>query len=296
VQITLRSPHWRMLLHKGRERALSYNSSIRRDRPGKEAAMHDGTSTQQTENPLPPPGLAGRRPSRARVVAVLSLALVAAALSVLTWWLIDINLARPHASKSVDSAPVREASPSESVTKERLAAALAEHPVVARLPLGDVIAIDRDGHSDPRLQLMLNAKVITLRVCHFPGASGPGNQVCLAEISPEGRQYSYVGESPLEVIRWDQEGFRPQNRKFADLKVAVPVLQDVSILPESRSMKRLVYSFTLQRTAIGEALGLPPPETLADRFSGSAELRQEAGAWHVHLSELPQPREDERPK
>ena len=162
-----------------------------------------------------------------------------------------------------------------------------------RLPVGDIIAVDNSGNAIPDYQRLAEAEIIRLRVCHFPGAGGPGNQICLAELTDAAKQHVYNRETSFRVVEVNAPEFSAKNRTFVLLVAATPHVEEIDELgAETRASRRVTYTARFQLNTIGKAIGLSAEAP--DKLSAAAELRRMADGWQVSADgfEERQPKSD----
>jgi hypothetical protein len=229
----------------------------------------------------------------AAVALVLGVALLA------SWSLISTQLFGRHTpSTSSPNTPVVNRAASTSPLSSKEAADLinekiAQHPIVVRLPVGDIIAIDNSGNAIPVFQRLAEAEIIRLRVCHFPGAGGPGNQICLAELTDAAKQHVYNRETPFRVVELNAPEFSPKNRTFVHLVAATPYVEEIDELgAQTRAGRRVTYTARFQLNPVGKAIRLS--SEAPDKLSAAAELRRMADGWQVSADgfEERQPKSD----
>jgi len=162
-----------------------------------------------------------------------------------------------------------------------------------RLPVGDIIAVDNSGNATPVYQRLAEAEIIRLRVCHFPGAGGPGNQICLAELTDAAKQHVYNRETPFRVVEVTAPEFGAKNRTFVQLVAATPYVEEIDELGAQTGASRWVtYTARFQLNPVGKAIG--PSAEAPNKLSAAAELRRMADGWQVSADgfEKRQPKSD----
>ncbi len=196
-----------------------------------------------------------------------------------------LNSLKPEAPQIITgSTPLGELS-REEVTK-LLDSSFAEHPVVARVPLGDVATINSEGHNLTLYSKLAAAEVIRLRLCRFPGANGPGKEMCVADLTEKGKQLAYAESKASKVLSTGVD-FPTSNRVYVAFEVAVPKLEKLSgIAGDMREVVTVTYEATLQSTAMASTIGVE--DQIPSRVSGSAELRTSSAGWQVVKAELNQ--------
>ena len=215
----------------------------------------------------------------AAVVLVLGVALLA------SWSLISTQLFGRHTSSTNQNTLVVNRAVSTGPLSSKEAADLinekiAEHPIVVRLPVGDIIAVDNGGNAISVYQRLAEAEIIRLRVCHFPGAGGPGNQICLAELTDAAKQHVYKGETPFRIVEVNAPEFSAKNRTFVRLVAATPYVEEIDELDaETRASRRVTYTARFQLSPVGKAIGLSAEAP--DKLSAGADFRRMADGWQV---------------
>ena len=228
----------------------------------------------------------------AAVVLVLGVALLA------SWSLISTQLFVRHTSSTSPNTPVVNRAASAGQLSSNEAADLinekiVQHPIVVRLPVGDIIAVDNGGNAISVYQRLAEAEIIRLRVCHFPGAGGPGNQICLAELTDAAKQHVYNRETPFRVVEVTAPEFGAKNRTFVQLVAATPYVEEIDELGAQTGASRWVtYTARFQLNPVGKAIG--PSAEAPNKLSAAAELRRMADGWQVSADgfEKRQPKSD----
>jgi hypothetical protein len=201
--------------------------------------------------------------------------------------------AQPYLDKMPSLAAVQQALPtlheiplSNEQAAELIKAALDQRPVVVRLALGDVIAIDREGNSIPLYLKLSQAGYVSLRFCHFPGAGGTANQICVASLTEKAEPFVYSGTTPLKVLSSETSDFNPPNRSVAQLAVARPARVDVTRIADTQRGKKLVsYRAQFELTPLASFWGIQPQA--APPVEGTAEFRETHSVWTVEKDGLP---------
>ncbi len=226
------------------------------------------------------------RVTRTTLIASASLVLGAAVLA--GYWLFGISELVP---KSASSNSLQTVTPSELTNEtamQLLADALARHPVVARVALGDVATVDRNGQAVPLYPQLEQAQIVRLRFCHFPGGGGTANQICLADLTDKAKQYAYTGATPFKTISVGNDDLNPPNRSFVQLALAVPRLQRIrEISDRRRSEKSITYTATFELTPLAASFGLST-DALPASLSATAEARASSNGWKIESDGLQQ--------
>jgi hypothetical protein len=231
-------------------------------------------------------------PARSRVgrtTLLASVALVAGAAVLAAYWTLrhgDFVSHAPSASQSPVAAPPRELTNEDA--SQLIAGALARHPVVARIALGDVATVDKNGQALPLYAQLADAQVVRLRFCHFPGADAAFNQICLADLTDKAKQYVYSGDSPFKAIPVGADGLQPKNRSFAQLMAAVPrVSRVMQITDRRRGEKQIAYTASFELTPLAAAFGVSA-DSLPSSINGMADARAASSGWSIESDGLQQ--------
>jgi len=253
-------------------------------------------------NEQPPRKLDSQRSfwrSRSKLLQVFgAVALVLGVALLASWSLISTQLFGRHTSSTNQNTLVVNRAVSTGPLSSKEAADLinekiALHRIVVRLPVGDIIAIDNSGNATPVYQRLAEAEIIRLRVCHFPGAGGPGNQICLAELTDAAKQHVYNRETPFRVVEVTAPEFGAKNRTFVQLVAATPYVEEIDELGAQTGASRWVtYTARFQLNPVGKAIG--PSAEAPNKLSAAAELRRMADGWQVSADgfEKRQPKSD----
>ena len=236
-------------------------------------------------SPEAPPRSRFRRTTLLASVAVVA---VGSALAVY-WTLRHADFApRPAVDASQTSVAVSSSALTNEAAGHLLGDALARRPVVARVALGDVVTIDNNGHTLPLYPQLEQAQIVRLRFCHFPGAAGAANQICLADLTDKAKQYVYSGDSPFKVIPVGAEGPQPKNRSFAQLNLAVPRVNQVTqIVDRRRGEKQIAYTAAFELTPLAGVFGLSAA-SLPPSLAGTADARPGSAGWRIEGDGLQQ--------
>ncbi len=213
--------------------------------------------------------------------------LTAAAVFGLYWFMPAIlNSLKSEAPQKIITGSVSSRELSREEVTKLLDSSLAEHAVVARVPLGDVVTIDTEGHNLTLYSKLAAAEVIRLRFCRFPGANGPGKEMCVVDLTEKGKQLAYAESKASQVLSTGVD-FPTSNRVYVAFEVAVPKLEKLSgIAGDMREAVTVTYEATLQRTAMASTIGIE--DQIPSRVSGSAELRPSSAGWQVVKAEIKQ--------
>jgi hypothetical protein len=223
--------------------------------------------------------------SRLRRTTLLASAAVIAGAAVLAayWTLRHGDVAPSSLAPTTSQAPVaavpRELT-SEAAT-QLLATALSRRPLVARVALGDVVTIDKNGQALPLYPQLAQAQIVRLRFCHFPGADAPANQICLADLADNAKQYVYAGENPFKAMPVGADGLQAKNRSFAQLILAVPRVKQVSgVADRRRGEKQIAYTAAFELTPLAGVFGVTA-ESMPSSIAGTADARAGAAGWSI---------------
>ena len=247
-----------------------------------------GSLTMSDANEQPPRKLDSQRSfwrSRSKLLQVFgAVALVLGVALLASWSLISTQLFGRHTSSTSPNTPVVSAASTGPLSSKEAADLINEkivqHPIVVRLPVGDIIAVDNGGNAISVYQRLAEAEIIRLRVCHFPGAGGPGNQICLAELTDAAKQHVYNGETPFRIVEVNAPEFSAKNRTFVRLVAATPYVEEIDELDaETRASRRVTYTARFQLSPVGKAIGLSAEAP--DKLSAGADFRRMADGWQV---------------
>jgi hypothetical protein len=127
------------------------------------------------------------------------------------------------------------------------------------------------------------AQIIRLRFCHFPGSSGPGKEVCVADLTEKGKQLGYSGTSS-SVIAVGPD-FSTSNRTYAQFAVGVPKLEGMSGVVGGEPGEAIAsYQASIEPTTMAGMIEIQ--DQLPSSVSGSAHLRRSSSGWRVVSSVL----------
>jgi hypothetical protein len=192
----------------------------------------------------------------------------------------------PNAAQTPVAAAPRELT--NEAAAQLLADALARHPVVARLALGDVATVDKNGQALPFYPQLAQAQIVRLRFCHFPGTDAAANQICLADLTDKAKPYVYSGDTPFKAIIAGADALQPKNRSFAQLILAVPRVSRVTQVTDSRrGEKQIAYAAAFELTPLASTFGVSA-ESLPSALTGTAVARSGPGGWAIENDGLQQ--------
>jgi len=229
----------------------------------------------------------GPEPARRRIGKTTLLAAAAVAVGavlLVAYWAVEQgdlvgSSGAPHAPQTSVAAVPRELT--NEAAAQLLGEALARHPVVARLALGDVATVDKNGQALPLYPQLAQAQIVRLRFCHFPGADAPANQICLADLTEKAKQFVYSGDAPFKVIAVGADALDAKNRSFAQLILAVPRVSQVTQVTDSRrGEKQIAYSAAFEMTSLAGAFGLSA-DSLPASLTVTAAARSGAAGWAI---------------
>jgi hypothetical protein len=229
------------------------------------------------------------RPSRVRSTTFLaSAAALGAAALLAVYWGVQQSLLRPPSSRP--SAPQTTKVVPPELTKEAAAqllnGALSRRPVVARIALGDVVTIGKDGKALPLYPQLAQAQIVRLRFCRFPGGQAAANQICLADLTDEAKPYVHSGGNPFKAILVGSDEPQPKNRSFAELVLAVPRVSRVTqIVDHGRGEKQIRYTGAFELTPLAAAFGLSS-DVLPPSLVGTTIAREGAASWSIETDGL----------
>ena len=229
------------------------------------------------------------RPQLTKPIIIDCAALVIAGIALGAYWMLRQGDAGPQvaAPAAVQSAASSQPLTSETASK-LLNDILERRPVVIRLALGDVATIDKNGQVLPLYPRLAQGQVVRLRFCRFPGADGPANQICLADLTDNAKQYVYAGDTPIKVISVSMGEVQAKNRSIVQLVVGVPrVAQIIKISDQRRGEKQIAYAGAFELMPIASALGVLP-EQLPSSLTGTAEARMGVAGWTIESDGLQQ--------
>jgi len=231
---------------------------------------------------------AGRLPlTMASMLACATLVIAGIALG--AYWMSRDGDAGQHANALAAAQSAGSSQPlTDDAASQLLNAVLARRPIVVRLTLGDVATIDKNGQALPLYPQLAQAQVVRLRFCRFPGADAPANQICLADLTDNAKQYVYAGDTPLKVISTTASELQAKNRSIVQLLVAVPrVAQVTQISDRRRGEKQIAYSGAFELTTIASLFGVSAA-ALPSTVTGTAEARMGAAGWTIESDGLQQ--------
>jgi hypothetical protein len=192
----------------------------------------------------------------------------------------------PNAARSPVAAAPRELT--NEAAARLLADALARRPVVARLALGDVATVDKNGRALPFYPQLAEAQLVRLRFCHFPGSDAAANQICLADLTDKAKQYVYSGDTPFKAVTAGADTLQAKNRSFAQLLLAVPRVSRVTQVTDSRpGEKQIAYAAAFELTPLASTFGVSA-ESLPSSLTGTAVARSGPGGWAIESDGLQQ--------
>lgn len=219
--------------------------------------------------------------------AVLALGVVALA----GYWTMrgsgfDSTSAAPSASQASGASRTTELT-DEAATKV-LAGALARRPVVARLALGDVVTVDRNGEAVPLYPALAQAQIVRLRFCRFPGTGASADQICLADLTDKAKPYVYNGTRPFRSIAVDSGDLHPANRSFAQLIIAVPRLDRIGAITDGRRGEKVIrYTAHYEPTPLASSFSVSG-DALPQSVVGTAEAGNGPSGWTIENDGLQQ--------
>lgn len=235
-----------------------------------------------TKSKEPPPKIPRPEPIlRSKSAELFSAVVIGCAVIALSYWALDkgglLNRAAWDFSEQWSIfAPRIQA----DAVRRLLSNALPEHPVIAPLSLGEVVTVDDNGRGTPLYSELTKAQIIRLRFCHFPGADGPGKEVCVADLTEKGKQYAYEGDEPFESIEMANTESQSHNRKVAQIIVAKPRLSEIAGMSSSQDGETIIaYSADLELTLQADMLGLR--SAIPPQVRGAARLRQAGSEWQL---------------
>lgn len=206
------------------------------------------------------------------------------------WALRETTFVSLSAAPNVSQAPVF-SRPTELTTEtaaKLLADALAQRPIVARLALGDVATVDRNGASLPLYPALAQAQIVRLRFCRFPGTGASAAQICLADLTDNAKPYVHRGGSPSRRIAGATEDLQAANRSFVELVLAVPRVDRIGSIAEPRRGEKLIaYTAHFEPTPLANAFGLSGDASLQS-ISGTAVARSSPSGWMIQDDGLQQ--------
>jgi hypothetical protein len=172
---------------------------------------------------------------------------------------------------------------SAETAKQLVDQSLEKRPVLARVPLGDVVTVSTANDAITIYSELADAQLIRLRFCHFPGANGPGREVCVADLTEKGKQLAKAA-TPSMVIPLGQDT-PAANRTYAQFIVGLPQVTEVdSFAPEAQGQAGVWYHARVEPTALAGVV--IRHEQLPSKASGRATLRRLGPAWQVEQNEI----------
>jgi hypothetical protein len=223
-----------------------------------------------------------------RTVLLASAALVSGAALLALYLAVQHGLIPQFPTENASSKPVA-ASPREltnEAASQLLAGALASRPIVARVPIGDVVTIDKSGQTLPPYPQLAEAQIVRLRFCHFPGSTAPANQICLADLTEKASQYVYSGRTPFKSVPVAENALEAKNRSFAQLILAVPRLTRVTqVVNQQPGQKQIGYTGLFEITPLAAPFGVSP-DSLPSSIAGTATARATAAGWSIESDGL----------
>ncbi len=217
-------------------------------------------------------------PRRNKAAETFSAVVLIAAAAFSAYW----YLPRKISFVSEDGPQITGSVPATQFSADRarilLDETLAQHPVSVRVPLGAVVTVDKEGQPVRFYSKLADAQLIRLRYCHFPGASGPGQEVCVADLTDKGKQLAAADIASMVVPIGPATS--PPNQAYAEFKIGnakVAIVSDVS--PEGDSDVSVSYEATLATTPVASLLGVQ--ELVPSKVAGRARRRRGPSGWQV---------------
>jgi hypothetical protein len=217
-------------------------------------------------------------------------AVVVGAVALAAYWTLQPGFlpstSAPNAPQT--SVPAVSRDLSNEAAAQLLADALARHPVVVRLALGDVVTVDTSGQALPLYPQLAQAQIVRLRFCHFPGSEAAANQICLADLTDKAKQSLYSGDTPFKVIPAGADPLQAKNRSFAQLNLAVPRVNKVTqVTDRGRGAKQIAYTAAFELTPLASAFRVSA-ESLPSSLMGTADARSSPAGWAIEKDGLQQ--------
>jgi hypothetical protein len=217
-------------------------------------------------------------PSRNKVAEIFSVIAVVAAAAFAIYWYMPTQMPSFRRSAPQASVPHPPTRLSLDTIKPLLDRALEAAPVVVRVPLGDVVTVTPAGEPTTIYSTLADAGLIRLRFCRFPGANGPGREICLADLTETGRQTTAPG-SPSLVIESGPD-FPASNRSYAQFVVAQAKVKDIGKISEDGPNEATIsYDAAVQPNPLASKIlsnqQLPPV------ILGRAKLQRAETAWQI---------------
>jgi hypothetical protein len=223
-------------------------------------------------------------PLRNKAAEIFSAVVLIAAAAFATYWYLPTKISFVSEGGPQITGSVPAAQFSADHARSLLDETLAHHPVSVRVPLGAVVTVDKDGQPTTIYSKLAGAQLIRVRYCHFPGASGPGQEVCVADLTEKGKQLAAA--STASMIVPIGRATSPTNETYAEFNVGnakVTTVSDVS--PEGENEATVSYEATLETMPLASSLGVQ--EVMPSKVAGRARLRRGPSGWQIIENKLP---------
>jgi hypothetical protein len=229
------------------------------------------------------PKVSGPPPLRNKAADLFSAVVLIAGTLFAAYWYFPSQLLSFRHDHLESTGSIAPSQLSAESAKHLLDQSLAGQPVVIRVPLGDVVTVSTGGEINAVWPKLADAQLIRLRFCHFPGAGGPGKEVCVADLTDKGKKLA-TSAIPSMAISLGPDTLAA-NQTYAQFTVGVPQVTEVEAFSTNEpGQVTLSYQAAVESTGVADAV--MGKDQFPSRAAGRATIRRIGSAWQVAQNEL----------